>query len=192
MVSPGSRDPMSSDAIFLYSTLVALLSLVALLAAVGLLTYRIIKGPEAGTLLGNKAIWLAWLVAFVCMVGSLIYSEVIHFEPCRLCWFQRIAMYPMAVILLVGAIRREFQVKYYALPLALIGLGISIYHYLIQRIPNLESGACDPDNPCSAIYVDIFGFISIPFMAGMGFIVIAVLLGFYVNKNSIEQKARVE
>jgi len=183
---------MSSDAIFLYSTLVALLSLVALLAAVGLLTYRIIKGPEAGTLLGNKAIWLAWLVAFVCMVGSLIYSEVIHFEPCRLCWFQRIAMYPMAVILLVGAIRREFQVKYYALPLALIGLGISIYHYMIQRIPNLESGACDPDNPCSAIYVDIFGFISIPFMAGMGFIVIAVLLGFYVNKNSIEQKARVE
>ena len=183
---------MSSDAIFLYSTLVALLSLVALLAAVGLLAYRIIKGPEAGTLLGNKAIWLAWLVALVCMVGSLIYSEVIHFEPCRLCWFQRIAMYPLAVVLLVGAIRREFQVKYYALPLALIGLGISIYHYMIQRIPNLESGACDPDNPCSAIYVDIFGFISIPFMAGMGFIVIAVLLGFYVNKNSIEQQTRVE
>ena len=68
-------------------------------------------------------------------VGSLIYSEVIHFEPCRLCWFQRIAMYPMAIVLLVGAIRREFQVKYYALPLTLIGLAISVYHYLMEVFP---------------------------------------------------------
>lgn len=179
---------MSNDAIYLYSTIVALLSLVALAVAIGLLIFRLAKGPEAGGLLGAKAIWLAWLVALVSMVGSLIYSEVIHFVPCRLCWFQRIAMYPMAVILLVGAIRREFQVKYYALPLALIGLGISVYHYIIQRFPSLESGACDPSAPCSAVYVDIFDFISIPFMAGMGFIVIAVLLGFYVNKNSIESK----
>jgi disulfide bond formation protein DsbB len=177
---------MSNDAIYLYSTLVALLSLVALAAAVGLLAFRLIKGPKAGALLGTKAIWFAWIVALVAMTGSLIYSEIIHFPPCRLCWFQRIAMYPMAVILLVGAIRREFQVKYYALPLALIGFGISVYHYIIQRIPNLEGGSCDPDNPCSAVFVDIFGFISIPFMAGMGFIVIAVLLGFYVNKNSVE------
>lgn len=183
---------MSSDAIFLYSTIVALLSLVALVAAVGLLAYRMVRGPDAANLLGEKAIWMAWIVALVATVGSLIYSEIIHFPPCRLCWFQRIAMYPMAFVLLVGAIRREFQVKYYALPLALTGLGISIYHYMIQRLPSLESGACDPDNPCSAVFVDIFGFISIPFMAGAGFIVIAVLLGFYVNKNSVEQKARVE
>jgi len=183
---------MSSNAVFLYSTIVALLALVALLAAAGLLVYRLIRGAEAGALLGDKAIWLAWIVALVATVGSLIYSEIAHFEPCRLCWFQRIAMYPMALVLLVGAIRREFQVKFYALPLALIGLGISIYHYIVQRFPNLEGGACDPDNPCSAILVDIFGFISIPFMAGAGFIVIAVLLGFYVNKNSIEQKASVQ
>lgn len=182
---------MSNHAVFLYSTLVGLLSLVALVAAVGLLAYRIVRGGGAANLLGERALWLAWIVAFVAMLGSLIYSEVIHFTPCRLCWFQRIAMYPMAVILLVGAIRREFQVKYYGVPLALIGLGVSVYHYIIQRVPNLEGGACDPDNPCSAIFVDIFDFISIPFMAGAGFIVIAVLLGFYVNKNSVEQKARV-
>ena len=183
---------MSSNAVFIYSTILALLALVALLAAAGLLVYRLIRGVEAGVLLGEKAIWLAWIVALVATVGSLIYSEIVHFEPCRLCWFQRIAMYPLALVLLVGAIRRDFQVKIYALPLALIGLGISIYHYIIQRFPNLESGACDPDNPCSAILVDIFGFVSIPFMAGAGFIVIAVLLGFYVNKNSIEQKASVQ
>jgi disulfide bond formation protein DsbB len=177
---------MSQNAILVYSTVVALLALVALLTAIGLGVFRIVRGPEAANLLGTKALWLAWIVALVATVGSLIYSEVIHFPPCRLCWFQRIAMYPMVVVLLVGAIRREFQAKFYALPMALIGLGISIYHYILQRVPNLESGACDPSNPCSAIFVDVFGFISIPFMAGSGFIVIAVLLGFYVNKNSIK------
>lgn len=174
---------MSNDSIFLYSTVVALLSLVALAAALGLAVYRMGKGPEAAGLLGDKAVWLAWVVALVCTVGSLIYSEVIHFEPCRLCWFQRIAMYPMAVILLVGAIRREFQVKYYALPLALLGLATSVYHYMMQVFPSLEGGSCGTVS-CSARYVEIFGFISIPFMAGSGFIVIAVLLGLYVNKNS--------
>ena len=179
---------MSNDAIFVYSNLVALLALVALAAAAVLGLLRLVRGPEAANLLGGKAIWLAWLVAVVATIGSLIYSEVIHFEPCRLCWFQRIAMYPMAIILLVGAIRREFQIKYYALPLTLIGLGISIYHYMLQTFPALEGGGgCDPSNPCSAKYVDIFGFISIPFMAGAGFIVIAVLLGIYVNKNSIKE-----
>jgi disulfide bond formation protein DsbB len=131
--------------------------------------------------LGTNAIWMAWVVAFVCTVGSLIYSEVIHFVPCRLCWYQRIAMYPLSIILFVGAIRREALVKFYALPLALIGLVISIYHYLVQVNPSLEGGACDPTNPCSARYVEEFGFISIPFMAGAGFILIAVLLAFYTK-----------
>lgn len=177
---------MSNDAILLYSTVVALLSLVALASAVALTIYRLVRGPDAARLLDGKAIWIAWIVALVATVGSLIFSEVIHFEPCRYCWFQRIAMYPMAIILLVGAIRREFQVKYYALPLALIGLLISVYHYLVQTFPSIEGGGSCGAVPCTAKYVDIFGFISIPFMAGSGFIVIAVLLGFYVNKNSIE------
>lgn len=183
---------MSNDAILVYSNLVALLSFVALAAAAALAIYRMVKGPGAANLLGNKAIWLAWTVALVSTVGSLIYSEVIHFEPCRLCWFQRIAMYPLAVILLVGAIRREWQVKYYGLPLSLVGLAISIYHYLVQAFPSMEGGACDPANPCSARYVDLFGFVSIPFMAGAGFIVISVLLGFYVNKNSIKEESDLQ
>lgn len=179
--------------VFLYSTLVALLALVALAGAGSLLIYRLVRGPEASNLLGVKAIWLAWLVALVATVGSLVYSEVVHFTPCRLCWFQRIAMYPMVIVLLVGAIRRDFRARYYALPLALIGLGISIYHYLLQRFPNLEAtSSCDPSNPCSLVLVNIFDFVSIPFMAGAGFIVIAVLLGFYVNENNIEQEKRVQ
>jgi disulfide bond formation protein DsbB len=175
---------MSNNAILFYSTIMALLSLAALAIAVGLVVYRVVRGPDAGALLSGKTLWLAWIVASVATIGSLIYSEVIHFEPCRLCWFQRIAMYPLSVILLVGAWRKELQIKYYALPFALGGLAISTYHYLIQTFPNLEGGSCDPDNPCSNIFVHIFEFITIPFMAGSGFILIAVLLGLYVNNKA--------
>lgn len=172
---------MSAQSILFYNNLVAILTVVALVAAVGLVVYRLAKGPDAAALLGNSAIWMAWIVALVATVGSLIYSEVIHFVPCRLCWFQRIAMYPLAVILLVGAIRREAVVKHYALPLALGGLAISIYHNLVQFYPSLEGGSCDPLNPCSARSIEMFGFMDLPFMAGAGFIVIAVLLTFYTK-----------
>jgi disulfide bond formation protein DsbB len=177
---------MSIETTLIYNNVLAILALVALVVAVGLFIYRLVEGPEAADLLGVNAIWLAWIVALVCTVGSLIYSEVIHFVPCRLCWFQRIAMYPLAFILLVGAIRREAVVKYYALPLALTGLAVSIYHNLIQLNPSLEGGACDPLNPCSARSIEVFGFIDIPFMAGAGFILISVLLAFYVRTETHE------
>ena len=179
---------MSNDSILFYSTVVALLALVSLLAAVELGVYRLVKGPDAARILQGRAIWLAWLVALVATLGSLFYSEVIGFPPCRLCWFQRIAMYPMAVVLFVGAIRREFQVKYYALPLALIGFAISVYHVFVQWFPTLEGTSCDPNNPCSNKFVEIFGFVTIPFMAGAGFILIAVLLAFYVNETAIPKE----
>jgi disulfide bond formation protein DsbB len=177
---------MSVETTLAYNNALAILSLVALVGAVGLLIYRMVKGPEAADLFGGNAIWLAWIVALVCTIGSLIYSEVIHFVPCRLCWFQRIAMYPLAFILLVGAIRREAVVKYYALPLALVGLAVSIYHNLIQINPSLEGGSCDPLNPCSARTIEVFGFIDIPFMAGAAFILISVLLAFYVRTEKYE------
>lgn len=176
---------MSAETVDLYNTFLATLALIALAGALGLVVYRLVKGAEAaGALLGDSAIWLAWIVAAVATVGSLIYSGVIHFLPCRLCWYQRIAMYPMSVILLVGAIRREVAVKYYALPLSIGGALVSSWHYLTQTFPSLEGGSCDPVNPCSAKYVDVFGFVSIPFMAGAGFIVISVLLAFYVRSNN--------
>ena len=172
---------MSAEAVNFYNTLVALLALAALAIAVGLVVYRMVKGPEAAAGLGTTPLWFAWLVALVATVGSLVYSEAIHFVPCRLCWYQRIAMYPLSVVLLVGAIRKEAVAKYYGLPLALGGLVISIWHYLIQMNPSLEGGSCDPFNPCSARYVEMFGFVSIPFMAGAGFTLIVVLLTFYVR-----------
>ncbi len=172
---------MSAETIIFFNNLYAILTLVAIAGAIGLLVYRVVKGPEAAVLLGDKAIWLAFAVALVCTVGSLMYSEAFHYVPCRLCWFQRIAMYPLSIILLVGAIRREAVVRYYALPIALIGLVISIYHNFVQFFPSLEGGSCDPAVPCSARSIEVFGFMDLPFMAGVGFIVISVLLAFYTK-----------
>jgi len=172
---------MSAQTILFFNNLFAILTLVVLVAAVGLVVYRLVKGPDAAALLDGKAIWLAWVVALVATVGSLMYSEWFHFVPCRLCWFQRIAMYPLAIILLVGAIRREAVVKFYAMPIALIGLAVSIYHNVVQFYPSLEGGSCDPLNPCSARSIEMFGFMDLPFMAGAAFIVIAVLLAFYTK-----------
>ena len=172
---------MSAQTILFFNNFFAILTIVALVGAVGLLVFRVVKGSEAATLLGNKAVWLAWVVALVATVGSLMYSELFHYVPCRLCWFQRIAMYPLAVVLLVGAIRREATVKFYAIPVALIGLVISVYHNVLQFYPSLEGTSCDPLVPCSARSIEMFGFMDLPFMAGAGFIVIAVLLAFYTK-----------
>lgn len=172
---------MSAQTILFFNNFFAFLTLVALAGSVGLLVYRMVKGPEVAALLGNNALWLAWVVALVATVGSLMYSELFHFVPCRLCWFQRIAMYPLSLILLVGAVRREAVARFYALPIALIGLAISIYHNLVQLYPGLEGGSCDPLNPCSARTIEMLGFMDLPFMAGAGFIVIAVLLAFYTK-----------
>jgi len=126
--------------------------------------------------IGDNALLLGGLVALAATVGSLYYSEVAHFLPCRFCWFQRIAMYPLALVLLVGAFGRDRNARRYGLPLAAIGICLSTYHYLLQQGVFEEGGSCDPLAPCSAAYVWEFDFISIPYMAGSGFALILALL----------------
>jgi disulfide bond formation protein DsbB len=127
--------------------------------------------------LGASALQLAFVVALVATLGSLWLSEGAHFVPCRLCWYQRIAMYPMAVILGIAAVRRDRGVRVYALPVVLIGATISVWHVLVERFPSLEEAtSCDPANPCSLIWVERFGYLTIPTMALSAFALIATLL----------------
>jgi disulfide bond formation protein DsbB len=85
-------------------------------------------------------------------------------------------MYSLAVILLVGALRRDRSVRWYAAPLAAIGAVISTYHYLIEWHPEWEGTSCDADLPCSAVYFREYGFVSLSFMALCGFSAILALL----------------
>ena len=167
------------------SAFFALLTLVALAIALGggglLVASRFSEAAAArrarlASAAGAFPVVLAWCVAATCTLGSLFYSEVAHFVPCELCWYQRIAMYPLSVVLAVAALRRDAGVRRYVLPVVAIGAAISVYHYLIERFPQLEAGSCGPNVPCTVTQVWQFHFISIPFMALSGFAAIAVLV----------------
>jgi disulfide bond formation protein DsbB len=120
--------------------------------------------------------WLVFAIAAVATAGSLWLSGGAGFTPCTLCWYQRIAMYPLALILGIAAWRRDRSVRVYVIPLAAIGAVVSCYHIIVERFPDLESSSCDPDNPCSLKWVEHFGFVTIPTMALAGFLAIITVL----------------
>jgi disulfide bond formation protein DsbB len=170
------------------STFFALLAVVALLVVVVTAATALVAklsgttprwASEARAAVAPVALPLAAAVALTCTLGSLYLSEVAKFPPCILCWYQRIAMYPLVVILVVASLRRDRNVWWYVVPQAVIGLGISVYHYLIERFPDTVSFSCSADVPCSTVWVWKFHFLSIPAMAGLGFalIITLVLLG---------------
>lgn len=135
----------------------------------------------ARAVVGPMALWLAALVALVSTTGSLYLSEVAGFEPCALCWYQRIAMYPLVVILGIAAARGDVAVRRYAAPVAVIGAAISVWHIGVERLPGLPSGSCSLSAPCDLIWVERFGFVTIPVMALAGFLAILTLLLAYAG-----------
>jgi disulfide bond formation protein DsbB len=167
------------------TTFLAVLALAAAAGALGLLAWaaaaRFASGPgealaSARAGLRPLVLWLAFAVALVSTLGSLYLSEVARFIPCTLCWYQRIAMYPLALLLGIAAVRGDVAVRRCAVPLAGIGALTAAYHVALQRLPGLPSGSCSLDVPCSAIYVERFGFVTIPVMALIGFTAIVVTL----------------
>ena len=126
--------------------------------------------------IGPNAVMAAWVVSIVATSGSLYFSEGAGFVPCELCWYQRVAMYPLVVVLGVAAFRNSSLVRWYAVPLAGVGALVAIYHYALQRVPALDTGTCAPEAPCTQTWLNEFGFISIPSMALTAFGAILVLL----------------
>jgi disulfide bond formation protein DsbB len=172
---------MTVDQVSLFLALLALLAEIGSVVLAVTLVARALR-PEAAwpreilSWISPLALVLAAVVAAVALLGSLYFSEVANFPPCRLCWYQRICMYPLVPILAIAAARRDRAVRWYALPLVIIGGAISTWHILVERFPSLESGACDPANPCTIIWVEKLGYLTIPTMALSGFVVIGLLL----------------
>jgi disulfide bond formation protein DsbB len=125
---------------------------------------------------GPSSVALAWLVAATATAGSLYFSEVAGFPPCDLCWYQRIAMYPLVVVLGVAAWRGHLAVRAEVIPLALAGAAISAYHYQLERFPSQESLSCSLAVPCTTVWVWRFHYVSIPFMALSAFLAVVALL----------------
>lgn len=124
--------------------------------------------------------YFAWATTLVATAGSLFFSEVMELLPCLLCWYQRIAMYPLVLIIAIGILLRDKRMKIYALPFSMIGLLISIYHNLLYYgfIPQ-EITPCTQGVPCNAVQIEWLGFITIPLMGLAAFIVITACLIFY-------------
>jgi len=120
--------------------------------------------------------YLAFAVALTAMLGSLYYSEIAGFVPCTLCWYQRILMYPLSLIMLVGIVKQDEYLPNYVLPFSIIGIGVSTYHYLIQQGIFTHPATCSIGIPCNLSYVNYFGFITIPFLALTAFVLITVIM----------------
>ena len=132
----------------------------------------------------NEALpYVAWLIALLGIVGSLFFSEVMHLPPCVLCWYQRIAVYPLVLIIGTGIVLRDSRMKYYALPLCIVGLVISIYHNLLYYgfIPESIT-PCSEGVPCNAVQIEWLGFITIPLLGLGAFVSIALCLLLYKQK----------
>ena len=164
------------------ATLTALAALAAGAAAF-VIALALVLGPRVPAL--DRLAWwvrdhsfaLAAVVALAATLGSLYYSEIADYIPCRYCWFQRIAMYPLIVVCGVAALTRDEKARPTALVLATGGIAVSIWHWLIQNNPDWASeGSCSITAPCSSKLVEEFGFVTIPFMAGAGFLLIIVLM----------------
>ena len=147
--------------------------LAALLLAIGALALIGLRGPlrTVQAWLEGYELWLAFLVAAVATGGSLFFSEVAHFVPCELCWFQRICMYPLSIVTLLAALAGDRRAARYLLPLPLVGGGISVYHLLVENGYVAQAQSCLISAPggCAVKWINEFGYVTIPTLALTGF-----------------------
>lgn len=124
--------------------------------------------------------YVAWVIALLAMVGSLFFSEVMGLPPCVLCWYQRVAMYPLVLIIAAGILMRDVRMRAYALPLCLAGLGVAVYHNLLYYGVIPESlTPCSEGASCTERQIEWFGFVTIPLLGLASFATVALCLFFY-------------
>jgi disulfide bond formation protein DsbB len=130
----------------------------------------------------KTVLYIAFIQAIVATLGSLYFSEVMNLPPCVLCWYQRIAMYPLVFILAVGIIRKSRDIVFYVLPLSITGLVIAFYHNLLYWEILPESVApCTAGISCTTKFFEWFGFITIPFIAFIAFLVINICMVVFIK-----------
>jgi disulfide bond formation protein DsbB len=154
--------------------LAALLLVVALAAALGVRApLRAVRRAVWG-----YELWLAFVVASVATGGSLYFSEIAHYLPCELCWFQRICMYPLSITTLLLAVFGDHRAARYLLPLPVVGAGVSVYHILVENGVVQQAQACLISAPggCATKWINEFGYMTIPTLALTGFSLVFALL----------------
>jgi disulfide bond formation protein DsbB len=154
--------------------LAAALLLIAVLALAGVdWPLRALRAGVEG-----YELWLAFLVAAIATGGSLFFSEIAHFVPCELCWYQRICMYPLSITTLLPALADDHRTARYLLPLPVVGAGVSVYHLLVENGVVGQTGTCLISAPggCATKWINEFGYVTIPTLALTGFALVFAFL----------------
>ena len=152
----------------------------AALIVIGVLALFGVRRPLAAvrSWLWGYELWAAFVVAAIATGGSLFLSQVAGFVPCELCWFQRICMYPLSLLCLFGAVHGDTKLARYLLPFPVIGAGISIYHILVENHVVSQAQECLASAPggCATKWINEFGFVTIPTLALVGFVLLIEFL----------------
>ena len=160
----------------------------ALLILIGLAALAGGRVPlrAARRLLWGYELWAAFVVAAIATGGSLFFSEIAHFIPCELCWYQRICMYPLSILTLFLAAHGDHRAARYLLPLPVVGAGVSIYHLLIENRVIAQPAQCLISAPggCATKWINEFGYVTIPTLTLTGFV---LLIGFLALASGSEE-----
>lgn len=155
-------------------------ALAGVLILVGIAALFRVRGPlraVRGALWGYE-LWAAFVVAAIATGGSLFFSEIAHFVPCELCWFQRICMYPLSILTLLAALNGDHRVARYFLPLPIVGAGVSVYHLLVENGVVAQAQTCLVSAPggCAVKWINEFGYMTIPTLALSAFVLLIAFL----------------
>lgn len=138
------------------------------------------KFPRAYALAEKNSLFIGFLFSSLALCGSLFYSEVLNYNPCLFCWWQRIFMYPLPVIFFIAMLKKDKKVFQYVLPLAVLGALIALNHYILQTTGTFifPCSAVGQSVSCSKVFVMRYGYITIPFMALTAFLGIIISMLF--------------
>lgn len=132
----------------------------------------------------DNLLFFAWAISVIATLGSLYFSEIRQYPPCDICWYIRIIMYPIVLILGIAIIKKDYSAALYSTIFSGIGIPVSLYLYFIQKIPTFAENvpACGVV-PCSVQYINWLGFITIPFLALTAFIMIFLTSVMVLKRN---------
>jgi disulfide bond formation protein DsbB len=145
---------------------------------------ELIMPMETSTQRDWNLLFACWLIATASALGSLFFSEVMGFAPCVLCWYQRIAVFPLVLILPIGLFPFDVKAAKFALPLTVAGLLVAVYHNLLYAgvIPK-SIQPCTQGVPCTEKYIELFGFLSIPLLSLLALAAMTALLTIVKRRN---------
>lgn len=134
----------------------------------------------------------SFLVSLIATLGSLYFSEILGLTPCKLCWYQRVLMYSLPLMILIAVIKKDINIKYYLRIFSLFGVGIAIYHCIVQKFAIKTSFCNFTTNDCSIVQVKYMGFITIPIMSLSAFFLIFISSFFIKDESFINKSIKGE